>query len=70
MLNMVSGHKDYLFHRLLAQELPYSSFRFDFRGNGESTGEPGYANMKVSWIEQREKEPIIDLLSLFYDRKM
>ncbi|CEI95297.1 hypothetical protein RMCBS344292_09487 [Rhizopus microsporus] len=42
----VLGHKDYLFHRLLAQELPYSSFRFDFRGNGESTGEPGYANMK------------------------
>ncbi|KAG1057253.1 hypothetical protein G6F46_010801 [Rhizopus delemar] len=41
----VLGHKDYLFHRLLAQELPYSSFRFDFRGNGESTGEPGYANM-------------------------
>lgn len=42
----VLGHKDYLFHRVLAQELPYSSFRFDFRGNGESTGEPGYANME------------------------
>lgn len=45
------GHKDYLFHRLLAQELPYSSFRFDFRGNGESTGEPGYANMEVRVVE-------------------
>lgn len=45
----ILGHKDYLFHRVLAQELPYSSFRFDFRGNGESTGEPGYANMAVSW---------------------
>ncbi|RCI04710.1 hypothetical protein CU098_004966 [Rhizopus stolonifer] len=41
----VLGHKDYLYHRLLAQELPYSTFRFDFRGNGESTGEPGYANV-------------------------
>ncbi|GAA5813559.1 hypothetical protein MFLAVUS_007041 [Mucor flavus] len=42
----VLGHKDYLFHRTLAQTLPYSSFRFDFRGNGESTGEPGYANIQ------------------------
>ncbi|KAI8391055.1 uncharacterized protein BYT42DRAFT_180669 [Radiomyces spectabilis] len=41
----VLGHKDYLFQRLMAQELPYSTFRFDFRGNGESGGEPGYANM-------------------------
>ncbi|KAI8988774.1 tyrosine phosphatase family-domain-containing protein [Pilobolus umbonatus] len=41
----VLGHKDYLFQRLLAQKLPYSSFRFDFRGNGESSGEPGYANI-------------------------
>ncbi|ORZ15821.1 protein-tyrosine phosphatase-like protein [Absidia repens] len=24
----------------------FSSFRFDFRGNGESDGKPGYANMK------------------------
>ncbi|KAF7728142.1 hypothetical protein EC973_006657 [Apophysomyces ossiformis] len=41
----VLGHKDYLFHRLLAEKLPFSSFRFDFRGNGESEGEAGYANM-------------------------
>ncbi|KAI8384055.1 hypothetical protein BD560DRAFT_293266, partial [Blakeslea trispora] len=41
----VLGHKDYLFQRLLAQELPLSSFRFDLRGNGESTGSPGFANM-------------------------
>ncbi|CAO3597786.1 unnamed protein product [Absidia cylindrospora] len=40
------GHKDGLFFGLLAQGLPYSSFRFDFRGNGESDGKPGYANMK------------------------
>ncbi|KAG0177854.1 hypothetical protein DFQ28_005357 [Apophysomyces sp. BC1034] len=41
----VLGHKDYLFHRLLAEKLPFSSFRFDFRGNGESDGMAGYANM-------------------------
>ncbi|KAI8096809.1 protein-tyrosine phosphatase-like protein [Halteromyces radiatus] len=41
----VLGHKDYLFFRLLAQELPVSSFRFDFRGNGDSEGQAGYANM-------------------------
>lgn len=51
------GHKDYLYHRLLAQELPYSTFRFDFRGNGESTGEPGYANVAVSYLKrERERE--------------
>lgn len=42
------GHKNYLFQRLLAEKLPYSSFRLDFRGNGESGGQPGYANMAVS----------------------
>ncbi|KAI8799978.1 Alpha/Beta hydrolase protein [Cladochytrium replicatum] len=31
------GHKDYLHQRLLAKCLPFPSFRFDFRGNGEST---------------------------------
>ncbi|KAL1928938.1 hypothetical protein VTP01DRAFT_1997 [Rhizomucor pusillus] len=41
----VLGHKNYLFQRLLAEKLPYSSFRLDFRGNGESGGQPGYANM-------------------------
>ncbi|KAI8150290.1 Alpha/Beta hydrolase protein [Fennellomyces sp. T-0311] len=39
------GHKDYYFFPLLAQRLPYPSFRFDFRGSGESGGEPRYNNM-------------------------
>ncbi|SAL95557.1 hypothetical protein [Absidia glauca] len=38
------GHKNYLYQRLLAEKLPFSSFRFDYRGNGESTGEAKYAN--------------------------
>lgn len=42
-----AGHKNYLFQPLLAEKLPYSSFRFDFRGNGDSEGEAGYANMAV-----------------------
>ncbi|ORX45283.1 alpha/beta-hydrolase [Hesseltinella vesiculosa] len=41
----VLGHKDYLFFRLLAEKLPLNSFRFDFRGNGESQGQTGYAHM-------------------------
>lgn len=32
------GHKDYLFQKKLAHRLPIDSFRFDFRGNFESTG--------------------------------
>ncbi|KAG8959262.1 hypothetical protein FRC03_008217 [Tulasnella sp. 419] len=32
------GHKDYLFQKKLALQLPIDSFRFDFRGNHESTG--------------------------------
>ncbi|KAI0078260.1 ectomycorrhiza-regulated esterase [Panus rudis PR-1116 ss-1] len=32
------GHKDYLFQKRLAHRLPIDSFRFDFRGNHESTG--------------------------------
>ncbi|KAI8804284.1 Alpha/Beta hydrolase protein [Cladochytrium replicatum] len=31
------GHKDYLYQRKLAKALDIPSFRFDFRGNGEST---------------------------------
>ncbi|CEP15548.1 hypothetical protein [Parasitella parasitica] len=41
----ILGHKDYLFQRVLAQTLPITSFRFDFRGNGESGGSPGYCNI-------------------------
>lgn len=41
----VLGHKDYLFQPELARHLDFygSSFRFDFRGNGGSSGEPKYA---------------------------
>lgn len=41
------GHKNYLFQRLLGEKLPYSSFRFDFRGNGDSSGTAGYGNIAV-----------------------
>lgn len=37
------GHKDYLFFPRLAAALPICSLRFDFRGNGDSTGTPSYA---------------------------
>jgi pimeloyl-ACP methyl ester carboxylesterase len=31
-----SGHKNYCYHRQLAEKAPFDSFRFDFRGNGDS----------------------------------
>ncbi|KAJ1543476.1 hypothetical protein HK096_008460 [Nowakowskiella sp. JEL0078] len=36
LINNGNGHKNYLFFPLLASKLPMTSFRFDFRGNGES----------------------------------
>ncbi|KAI1315025.1 hypothetical protein EDD11_001364, partial [Mortierella claussenii] len=42
----VLGHKNYLFQPTLANMLaPFmDTFRFDFRGNGESEGQMGYSN--------------------------
>ncbi|KAG0201183.1 hypothetical protein BGX28_005930 [Mortierella sp. GBA30] len=42
----VLGHKNYLFQPALASMLAQymDTFRFDFRGNGESEGEMGYSN--------------------------
>jgi len=42
------GHKNYLFQPLLVSRLVYSSFRFDFRGNGESDGTMTYGGIYVS----------------------
>ncbi|OZJ06640.1 hypothetical protein BZG36_00355 [Bifiguratus adelaidae] len=39
------GHKNYLFQPTLARSLPFDTFRFDFRGNDESDGEPRFANV-------------------------
>src|ERR1700694_1802695 len=30
------GHKNYCYQRHLAEKSPFDSFRFDFRGNGDS----------------------------------
>jgi hypothetical protein len=35
-VDFVSGHKNYCYQRHLAEVAPFDSFRFDFRGNGES----------------------------------
>jgi len=32
----IRGHKNYCYHRHLAEVAPFDSFRFDFRGNGDS----------------------------------
>jgi len=41
----VLGHKNYLFQPQLAKELDFfgSTYRFDFRGNGDSSGDMKYA---------------------------
>ncbi|KAK0213520.1 Alpha/Beta hydrolase protein [Armillaria fumosa] len=38
ILHGSAGHKDYLYHKLLARRLPLDSFRFDFRGCHETPG--------------------------------
>lgn len=38
ILHGTLGHKDYLFQKALAAQLPLDSFRFDFRGNHETGG--------------------------------
>jgi len=43
ILHGTMGHKDYLFQKRLAQQLPLDSFRFDFRGSFESGGTWSYA---------------------------
>ncbi|KAG1488948.1 hypothetical protein G6F54_011792 [Rhizopus delemar] len=36
------GHKNGLYQELLAQQIPYNSFRFDLHGHGDSEGQPSY----------------------------
>ncbi|KAI0049418.1 ectomycorrhiza-regulated esterase [Auriscalpium vulgare] len=43
ILHGTMGHKDYLFQKRLAHQLPLDSFRFDFRGAHESGGKWYYA---------------------------
>ncbi|RUS17429.1 Alpha/Beta hydrolase protein [Endogone sp. FLAS-F59071] len=40
------GHKNQAFLPLLADNLPFDTFRFDFHGNGESDGETHFANFE------------------------
>jgi len=47
---LIIGHKNYLFQPLLVSRLVYSSFRFDFRGNGESDGTMTYGGIDVSIV--------------------
>ncbi|CAG8461616.1 5685_t:CDS:10 [Ambispora leptoticha] len=46
ILHGTLGHKNYLFQKKLASSLPFDTFRFDFRGNGESEGERKYGCLK------------------------
>lgn len=46
-INFFLGHKNALYQSTLAKKLPYSSFRFDLHGNGDSEGQPGYSHIAV-----------------------
>lgn len=39
ILHGLLAHKNQCYHRALAEALPIDSYRFDFRGNGDSTGD-------------------------------
>ncbi|KAL1917581.1 uncharacterized protein VTP21DRAFT_3974 [Calcarisporiella thermophila] len=58
----VFGHKNYLFQRLLAENLPIDNFRFDFRGNGESDGMTRYSNI------DDDVEDLKDIVKYFRQR--
>jgi hypothetical protein len=49
------GHKNYCYHRFLAEISPFDSFRFDFRGNGES-GRSIHAVRTLKVISPKPKE--------------
>ncbi|KZT39512.1 hypothetical protein SISSUDRAFT_1045541 [Sistotremastrum suecicum HHB10207 ss-3] len=46
ILHGAMGHKDYLFQKKLAKQLPIDSFRFDFRANHETPGTWNIANFE------------------------
>ncbi|KAG9285224.1 hypothetical protein G9A89_002120 [Geosiphon pyriformis] len=45
------GHKNYLFLENLAKTLSFDTFRFDFRGNGESDGELFYYSLQDDLVD-------------------
>ncbi|CAG8611168.1 5313_t:CDS:10 [Ambispora gerdemannii] len=63
ILHGTLGHKDYLFQKKLASVLPFDTFRFDFRGNGESDGERKYASIKD---DLDDLETVLDFLQKEY----
>lgn len=44
ILHGLMAHKNQSYHRELAESLPMDSFRFDFRGNGDTNGTWGMCN--------------------------
>lgn len=44
-----TGHKDGLYQTALAERLPFTSFRFDLSGHGESEGEFSLGDIAVRW---------------------
>ncbi|ORE16979.1 hypothetical protein BCV71DRAFT_9548 [Rhizopus microsporus] len=63
------GHKNHLYQESLAKQLSYSSFRFDFCGNGDSGGQPGYDHIEtlmisIMWLVILSHKDMRSMLSL------
>lgn len=45
---IITGHKDALYQTALAEKLPFTTFRFDLSGNGESEGQFNFGHILVN----------------------
>lgn len=45
---IITGHKDGLYQTALAERLPFTTFRFDLSGNGESEGQFNFGDILVN----------------------
>lgn len=47
--DIYTGHRDGLYQTALAERLPFTSFRFDLSGHGESEGDFNVGHIAVRW---------------------
>ncbi|KDN53109.1 alpha/beta-hydrolase [Tilletiaria anomala UBC 951] len=64
ILHGLFAHKDQLYHRALVDALDIDSFRFDFRGNDESSGEWRLGDMAANY---RDLNMIVEYLRKNYN---
>ncbi|CAG8708861.1 15616_t:CDS:2, partial [Acaulospora morrowiae] len=57
-----SAHKDFMFNPKIAEELPFDSFRFDFRGYGESDEEISLTHYELYAILSHSKGTLATMI--------